>query len=116
MVKNSTIPERGDIVWIDFSPTKGHEQSGLRPAVVISTSKYNSFSNLVLVCPVTSKHKDYFFEVAIEGSQEGLQRKSFVLSDQMRTFDIKERIKKTTGKVSVSEINEILARACTLFK
>lgn len=112
MVKNLTIPKRGDIVWIDFSPTKGHEQSGLRPAVVISPTEYNSFSGLVLACPITSKHKDYFFEVPIEG----LKNKSFVLVDQIRTFDIKERIKKTTGKVSEIEINEILARVCTLFK
>lgn len=112
MVKNLTIPERGDIVWIDFSPTKGHEQSGLRPAVVISPTKYNSFSGLILACPMTNKHKNYFFEVEIEQPQG----KSFVLADQIRTFDTKERIKKTTGKVSLSEINEILARTCILFK
>lgn len=116
MVRNFLIPERGDIVWIDFSPTKGHEQSGLRPAVVVSTGEYNSFTGLVIVCPVTSKHKDYFFKVVIEKSQGGLQRKSFVLSDQIRSFDIKERVKKTTSKVSEREINEILARASTLFK
>ena len=112
MVKNYTIPERGDIVWIDFSPTKGHEQSGLRPAVVLSIGKYNSFSGLVVVCPVTSKRKDYFFEVAIEGPKG----KSFVLADQIRTFDITERIKKTTGKISESEINEVLAKVSVLFK
>ncbi len=112
MVKNFVIPERGDIVWIDFSPTRGHEQSGLRPAVVISSAKYNSFSNLILVCPMTTKRKDYFFEVAVGGPKG----RSFVLSDQLRTFDIKERVKKTTGKVSELEINEILARASTLFQ
>ncbi|MFA6077018.1 MAG: type II toxin-antitoxin system PemK/MazF family toxin [Candidatus Paceibacterota bacterium] len=112
MVKNSKIPERGDIVWIDFSPTKGHEQSGLRPAVVISSLQYNSFSNLVLVCPMTSKRKNYFFEVPIDGPKG----KSFVLADQIRSFDVKERVKITMGKVSEPEINEILARASTLFK
>jgi len=112
MVKNLVIPERGNVVWIDFSPTKGHEQSGLRPAVVISTAQYNSFSGLVLVCPMTSKRRGYFFEIPIEGPK----RKSFVLSDQIRSFDIQERVKKTTGKVSELEINEILARASTLFK
>ncbi len=106
------ILERGDIVWIDFSPTKGHEQSGLRPAVVLSTSKYHSFTGLILVCPVTSKHKDYFFEVPIEGPE----KRSFALSDQLRTFDIKERVIKKTGKISETEINEILSRASVLFK
>ncbi len=112
MVKNLTIPERGDIVWIDFSPTKGHEQSGLRPAVVVSNSKYHSFTGLVLVCPVTSKRKDYFFEVAIEGPKG----QSFVLADQLRTFDIKERILEKTGKITESETNEILAKVFVLFE
>jgi len=112
MVKNSLILERGDVIWIDFSPTKGHEQSGLRPAAVLSTVEYHSFTGFVLVCPITSKHKDYFFEVAVSG----LERKSFALADQLRTFDINERIIKKTGKVSESEINEILARASTLLK
>ena len=111
MVKKHLIPERGDIVWIDFSPTKGHEQLGIRPAVVISASKYNAFSGLVLVCPLTSKQKGYSFEVSVESS-EGT---SFVLSDQIRTFDIKERILKNTGKVSEGEMNEILGRVSVLF-
>ncbi|MDD5721510.1 MAG: type II toxin-antitoxin system PemK/MazF family toxin [Candidatus Pacebacteria bacterium] len=112
MVKNPVIPKRGDIVWIDFSPTKGHEQSGLRPAVVISSDEYNSFSGLALVCPMTSKRKGYFFEVAIKGPKE----KSFVLADQVRSFDIQERIKKITGRVSLLEINEILGRVSVLFE
>ena len=112
MVKNYLILDRSDIVWIDFSPTKGHEQSGLRPAVVLSTADYHSLTGLVLVCPVTSKHKDYFFEVAITG----LEKKSFALSDQLRTFDINERVIKKTGKVSEVQINEILGRASVLFK
>jgi len=112
MVKSLIIPERGDIVWIDFSPTKGHEQSGLRPAIVISRSEYNSFAGMVLVCPVTSKRKGYSFEIPIEG----LKEKSFVLSDQLRTFDIRERVIKKVGKINDSEINEILARASALLK
>lgn len=112
MVKNTLTLERADIVWIDFSPTKGHEQSGLRPAIVLSTSNFNSISGMVLVCPMTSKYKDYFFTVPIEGPKE----KSFALTDQLRTFDIGERVLKKTGKISESEINEILARASTLFQ
>ncbi len=112
MVKNATILERGDIVWIDFDPTKGHEQSGLRPAVIISPSSYNSFSGIVLVCPMTSRRKDYFFEVPIEGPKG----KSFVLADQIRSVDIKERVKKKEGRLTESEINMILAKASVLFK
>ena len=112
MVKNYNVPKRGDIVWIDFSPTKGHEQSGLRPSVVISSFEYNSFSGLALVCPMTSRRKDYFFAVPVDGPKG----KSFVLADQIRSFDIKGRVTQTAGKVTLLEINEILSRATTLFK
>jgi mRNA interferase MazF len=112
MVKHYTIPERGDVVWVDFSPTKGHEQSGLRPAVVVSRFQYNSFSGLILACPITSKRKNYFFEIPIEGPKG----KSFVLADQIRIFDIKERVIKKTGQVNELEINQILAKASTLFQ
>lgn len=112
MVKKPLTLERGDIVWIDFSPTKGHEQSGLRPAVILSPSSYNTISGLVLACPLTTKHKGYFLEVAVEGPKG----KSFVLADQIRSFDIKSRVQKKEGKLKDSEINEILARISALFQ
>jgi mRNA interferase MazF len=112
MVKKSLVLERGDIVWIDFRPTKGHEQSGLRPAVVLSSGRYNSVSGMVLVCPVTSKHKNYFFEVPVRG----LEKDSFVLADQIRSFDIKERVLKKAGRISEPELSEVLAKATVLFQ
>ena len=44
--------ERGQIVWVNFNPQKGHEQAGRRPALIISPSVYNEVSNCVLVCPI----------------------------------------------------------------
>ena len=106
------ILERGDIAWIDFSPTKGHEQSGLRPAVIISPLQYNSFSNIVLVCPMTTKSKNHPFEVPVDGPDG----KSFVLCDHVRSFDTIERVKRLAGKVSELEVQEILAKISTLFR
>ncbi len=100
------------MVWIDFSPTKGHEQSGLRPAVVISPLRYNLISGLILACPMTSKRKNYFFGI----SANGPKGKSFVLCDQIRSIDIKERVKKIDGKVTETEINEFLSRISVLFQ
>ena len=112
MVKKSLIIERGDIVWIDFSPTRGHEQSGLRPAVVLSPLDYNTISGLAIVCPVTTKHKGYFFEVAIDGPKD----RSFVLADQIRSIDIRNRVKKKDGRIKDAEVNEILAKSSVLFQ
>ncbi|MDR3295015.1 MAG: type II toxin-antitoxin system PemK/MazF family toxin [Clostridiales Family XIII bacterium] len=50
---------QGDIVKIDFSPTMGHEQSGYRPAVVVSNDSFHKYSKLVLVCPVTNTSKNF---------------------------------------------------------
>ncbi len=49
------IPDRGDAVWINMNPQAGHEQSGRRPAVVLSPSSYNGKVGLALFCPVTNK-------------------------------------------------------------
>jgi len=87
MVKKEYIPDRGDVVWVDFNPTKGHEQKGNRPAVVISRKKYNSKSGLVILCPVTSQTKEYPFEVLFIKNE----MKGAVLVDQVRTVDWKVR-------------------------
>ena len=111
MVKQNRL-ERGDVVWINFNPTKGHEQSGLRSAVVISPGKYNLLLNMIIVCPMTKANKGYFFEVPIAG----LSEKSFVLVDQLRSVDSKVRIKRRTGKVSEDEMLEILAKLAVLLQ
>ena len=69
MVKKEYIPERGDIVWLNFNPQSGHEEKGKRPAIVISPKEYNEKAGLGLFCPITTKIKDYPFEVKIENKK-----------------------------------------------
>ena len=89
----SYIPDRGDIVWINFEPQKGKEITKFRPALVISPQKYNHKIGLLLCMPITSKIKNYPFEVKINiQSIEGA-----ILCDQVRSFDWKAReVKKIT--------------------
>jgi len=82
----SYIPERGDIVWLDFNPQKGHEQAGHRPAFVISPKAYNEKTGLAIVCPITSKIKGYPFEVKVDRKISGV-----ILSDQIKSLDFKAR-------------------------
>ena len=58
-------PERGDIMWLDFNPQAGHEQAGFRPALVLSPKSYNKKIGLALVCPITTKVKNFLFEVQL---------------------------------------------------
>jgi mRNA interferase MazF len=57
MVKKTYIPERGDLIWLDFDPQSGHEQKGKRPALVLSPKDYNKKVGLGLFCPMTSHVK-----------------------------------------------------------
>lgn len=82
------IPQRGDVIWINFSPQSGHEQAGRRPALVISKTRYNRRVGLILVCPITTKAKGYAFEVTIP---EGLAVSGVVLADQVKSFDWRSR-------------------------
>ena len=77
-------PAIGDIVWLDFSPTLGHEQAGRRPALVVSTTVYNTRAGLAVVCPMTTKAKGYPFEVAMPDG-------AVVLADQVRSIDVRSR-------------------------
>ncbi|MCF7915421.1 MAG: endoribonuclease MazF [Spirochaetaceae bacterium] len=95
MVSTAYVPQRGDLIWLNFDPRTGHEQSGQRPAIVLSPGKYNSKTGLLLACPITSKVKGYPFEVALQGKKiEGV-----VLSDQVRTLDWKSRRARLIEKV-----------------
>jgi len=105
--------ERGDIVWIDFNTKNSYGKSGARPALVISPEKYNSISGMVLVCPIKNKSDDYFFEVPIN-LLEISKEKFFVLVDQIRPFEIEKQIKKKTGKISIGEMDEVLAKISVL--
>ncbi len=81
---SSYVPDRGDLVWLEFTPQAGSEQSGKRPALVLSPKAYNGKVGLALFCHVTSKIKGYPFEVQLpdESSVSGV-----VLSDQLKSLD-----------------------------
>ncbi len=97
------VPEAGDIVWVDFSPTRGHEQAGKRPAVVVSVRSYTKASGLCTVCPVTSKAKGYASEISLATNEIV----GTILSDQYRTIDIDARTLRRAGKVSPAVLSDI---------
>ncbi len=88
MVESGSVPERGDIVWLDFAPQAGREQSGRCPALTLSPAPYDAKVGLALFCPITSRVKNYPFEVALP---VGLAVSGVVLADQIRSFDWRTR-------------------------
>lgn len=103
VTRRAHIPERGDVVWLDFNPVRGHEQSGRRPALIISSKKYNAKSGLALACPITSHIKGYPFEV--EFKTKAVQ--GVILADQIRAIDWTQRSAEKIGVVSESVITEV---------
>lgn len=93
-----TTPARGDLVWLDFDPQAGREQAGRRPAIVLSELEFNELSGFALVCPITSQTKKYAFEVPLP---EGVPLTGFVLTDQMKSLDVKKRKIKVVGSVPI---------------
>ncbi len=98
MVAKKYVPHTGDIVWIDLNPTRGHEQSKLRPALVVSPKIYNQKTSLALMCPITSRSKGYPFEVALNHKKIA----GVILVDQIRSLDWVARKAKYIGSVSDS--------------
>jgi mRNA interferase MazF len=103
------VPEAGDIVWLHFDPQAGHEQTGHRPALVMSPSSYNSKTGLMLCCPMTTQIKGYPFEVLIAG-----ERPSAVLSDQIKSLDWVSRKASHKGKVTPDELAQVRLNASAL--
>jgi mRNA interferase MazF len=101
------VPDRGDLVWLQFNPQSGHEHAGRRPALTLSPKAYNQKVGLGIFCPVTSQEKGYPFEVKVsEKKIEGV-----VLADQVKSLDWKKREAEFITKapeIVVDEVTELL--------
>ncbi len=105
------VPDRGDVVWLSFAPQAGHEQSGHRPALVISPQAYNRRVGLALFCPVTSQVKGYPFEVPIPA---GLEIEGTILSDQIKSLDWRVRKARRICALPEEILEETVARILAL--
>ncbi len=105
------IPNRGDIVWVTFTPQAGHEQAGRRPALVLSPASYNDKVGLAILCPITSQIKNYPFEVLIPDS---LKIGGAILSDQVKSLDWKTRQAEFICKLPAPTLDEVLQKLGTL--
>src|SRR5438094_555757 len=109
-------PKRGEIWWVDFDPIKGHEQGGLRPALMISNDVFNaSAAGLCVVIPLTSKAHHVRSFLKIDPPQGGLRTISYIICDQVRTVS-KQRLGKRSGQISPQMMEEVEDRLCMLLQ
>lgn len=122
----SLVPERGDLIVLNFNPQTGHEQAGRRNAIVLSPKVFNQATGFIVVCPITSKKKGYPFEVALpdEGISldDAFPITGVILTDQIKSLDWTVRDLKVLKKYNQEDaqieiidaiIDECLAKIST---
>ena len=98
---------RGEIRWADLTPTRGHEQAGQRPVLILSQDVFNDRSGTVIGVAVTSQPQRAGFPLTLELTSTKLPKRSWVKISQIRTLAI-ERIGNKLGKVSPEEITQVI--------
>jgi mRNA interferase MazF len=110
-VSGPYIPERGDVIWLDFQPQAGHEPGGRRPAVVLSPMSYNGKVGLALLCPITKQSKGYPFEVKLP---VGIEVTGVVLADHVKNLDWQARRAEFICRLPIRVIEEIIGKLAVL--
>jgi mRNA interferase MazF len=98
---------RGDVVWADLNPARGHEQGGLRPVVVVSEDVFNARSGTVIAMAVTSQPQRAGFPLTLELASVKLPKPSWVKISQVRTLSV-QRLGKKLGQVSPEELDRLI--------
>lgn len=104
---------QGDIVTLDFSPTQGHEQSGYRPALVVSAKGYNAKTGLIVVCPITNTLKPFPTRISLDNRT---QTTGFVICEQIRTIDVTARRPKFFEKMPDDLFRQVLDIVASVFE
>jgi len=98
---------RGDIRWADLNPVRGHEQSGLRPVLILSHDIFNERSGTVMAVAITSQPQRAGFPLTMELKTARLPKRSWIKISQIRTLSV-ERIGKIIGKASPEEMDHVI--------
>ena len=98
---------RSDIVWADLNPVRGHEQAGLRPALILSPEVFNDRSGTVIAMALTSQPQRAGFPLNMEITSVSLPKPAWVKISQIRTLSV-ERLGKKMGHVSDAEMSQVI--------
>ena len=103
-MRRPAAPERGDLVWIDFSPQAGREQVGRRPGLVLTPRPYNTVTGRLVACPITSRRKGYPFEVAVEAESVN----GVILADHLKSLDWRQRNVTRIGRADPETMDAVV--------
>ena len=98
---------RGDIVWADLEPTRGNEQAGQRPVLILSEDAFSYRSGAVMAIALTSQPQKAGFPLTLELLETNLPKRSWAKISQIRKLSV-QRLKKKIGKASAGEMDQIV--------
>ncbi len=98
---------RGNIVWADLDPVRGHEQGGRRPVVVISEEAFNARSGTVIAMAITSQPPRAGFPLTLEIRGVALPKQSWIKISQIRTLAV-ERIGNRIGQLADEDLGRLM--------
>jgi len=108
------FPRRGQIYWVDFSPTRGSEQDGHRPAVIVSNDVANQHGSVVVAVPMTKNTaNERFPQNVLLPANDPLPDAGLVLCGQVRTI-AKERLDHCRAELSNPQMREVERALCTV--
>jgi mRNA interferase MazF len=99
------VPDAGDLIWTDFDPTKGREQRGRRPALVVSPAAFTEFTGLAIVCPITSTVRPFPTSVVLP---PGLTVAGEILTSHIRSIDTQARPIRYAGSAVPDDIRQLV--------
>lgn len=103
-------PDRNDIIWLDFEPSKGKEIGKYRPALVLSSSEYNTKTGLLICCPISTSVRGGSTEVKVDN----LDTPSVVAASLIQTLSWKDRQAKFIVKAENGVMDDVLMRLIPL--
>lgn len=105
------LPDVGDIAWVELDDTRGTEQSGRRPALILTSLGFHETSRRAIICPITSKLRDWPTNVFLP---HGLTTKGVIMVDQVRSIDRAQRLFDTIEKAPMQVVHDVRIMLATL--
>ncbi len=112
MTTSDYIPDAGDLIWTDFDPTRGREQAGRRPALVVSAALFTENTGLAVVCPIISRVRPFPTSVVLSSD---LPVAGEILTSHVRSIDTLARpVRYAGGAVSADIARLVRSRLTTI--
>lgn len=99
------VPDIGHLIWTDFDPTKGREQAGRRPALVLSPAAFTENTGLAIVCPITSRVRPFPTSVVLPS---GLPVTGEILTSHIRSIDTQARSIRYAGSAVPPQVAQLV--------